>query len=51
MPEGPSIVILKEAVQQFSGHQVIAVSGNSKIDMDRIQGKTVTSFKSWGNIF
>lgn len=51
MPEGPSIVILKEAVQQFSGHQVIAVSGNSKIDMDRIQGKTVTSFKSWGKHF
>jgi hypothetical protein len=32
MPEGPSIVILKEAVQSFKGKKVKEVSGNSKID-------------------
>jgi len=32
MPEGPSIVIFKEEVLQFTGQEVIAVSGNSKID-------------------
>lgn len=51
MPEGPSIVILKEAVQQFAGQRVISVFGNSKIDMDRINNQTVVSFKSWGKHF
>lgn len=32
MPEGPSIILLKEEVQQFSGKKILAVSGNSKID-------------------
>jgi endonuclease-8 len=51
MPEGPSIVILKEAVQQFAGKRVISAFGNSKIDMDRINNQTVVSFKSWGKHF
>ena len=51
MPEGPSIVILREEVQQFEGHKVISVSGNSKIGIDRIQGQTVVSFKTWGKNF
>jgi endonuclease-8 len=51
MPEGPSIVILKEEVQQFEGHQVISVSGNSKIGIERIQGETALSFKTWGKNF
>jgi len=51
MPEGPSIVILKEAVQQFTGHKVISVSGNSKIDMERLKDQTVISYKSWGKHF
>lgn len=46
MPEGPSIVILKEEVQQFVGRKVISVSGNSKIGIDRIQNQTVLSFKT-----
>jgi len=32
MPEGPSIILVKEAVKQFTGKKIIAVSGNSKID-------------------
>jgi endonuclease-8 len=51
MPEGPSIVILKEEVQQFAGQKVIAVSGNSKAGIERIQGQTILSFKSWGKNF
>ena len=31
MPEGPSIVLVKEAVKQFTGKKIIAVSSNSKI--------------------
>lgn len=51
MPEGPSIVILKEEVQQFAGRKVIAVAGNSKIDQPRLAGKKVIAFKSWGKHF
>lgn len=48
MPEGPSIVILKEEVQKFTGKKIIAVSGNSKIDQSRLADQTVVAFKSWG---
>lgn len=51
MPEGPSIVILKEEVLQFEGHEVISVSGNSIIGIERLQGLTVLSFKTWGKNF
>ena len=50
MPEGPTIVILKEQVQQFVGKEVIAVEGNTKIDLDRLLHQKVT-FKSWGKHF
>jgi endonuclease-8 len=48
MPEGPSIVILKEAIAPFSGKKIVSVSGNAKIDKDRLVGQTVSSFKTWG---
>ena len=51
MPEGPSIVILKEAVQSFVGQRVIGVSGNTKIAKERIDGKKIVDFKSWGKHF
>src|SRR5947199_2685398 len=51
MPEGPSIVILKEEVQPFTGKVVLEVSGNSKIDQQRLQGQKIIAFKSWGKHF
>jgi endonuclease-8 len=51
MPEGPSIVLLKEEVQQFEGKKIIAVSGNSKIEQHRLAGQKIISFKSWGKHF
>ncbi len=51
MPEGPSIVILKEAVQQFKGKKVVAVQGNSKINIQRLAGQKIIDFKSWGKHF
>ncbi|MDQ3021368.1 MAG: endonuclease [Bacteroidota bacterium] len=51
MPEGPSIVLLKEAVQQFTGKKIIAVSGKSKIDQSHLLNKKVLSFQSWGKHF
>lgn len=51
MPEGPSIVILKEAVQAFKGKKITAVNGNSKLDIQRLNGQVITDFKSWGKHF
>lgn len=51
MPEGPSIVILKQEVSHFRGKTVTAVSGNSKTDKERMNGQTVVDFKSWGKHF
>jgi endonuclease-8 len=51
MPEGPSIVILKEAAQEFKGQNILSVTGNSKQDIQRLQGETIVDFKSWGKHF
>lgn len=51
MPEGPSIVILKEAARPFVGEEIVEVSGNRKIDIQRIHGQTVREFISFGKQF
>ena len=51
MPEGPSILILKEEVQQFTGKKILDVSGNSSIDIQRLKDKTIREFKTWGKHF
>ena len=52
MPEGPSIVILKETTTSFIGKKVIAAMGNTKkLNPDQLKGKTVFDFKSWGKHF
>lgn len=48
MPEGPSIAILREQVALFARRKVLSVHGNSKLDLQRMQGKRVTAFRSWG---
>jgi endonuclease-8 len=52
MPEGPSIVILKEAVQSFKGKKVLSASGNTKlIDPASLEGRKIIDFKNWGKHF
>lgn len=51
MPEGPSIVILRELAAPFIGQQVIAVTGNTKVQKERALNQTVLDFKSWGKHF
>ena len=52
MPEGPSIVILKEVVQPFKGKKVLQASGNSqKLDIQLLEGQIITDFKSWRKHF
>lgn len=51
MPEGPSILIMKEAVTQFEGKEVLEISGNSKIDKTPMLHQKIISFKTWGKHF
>src|SRR5215207_2831566 len=51
MPEGPSIVILREQVQRFAGCRILRVDGNAKIDLNRLAGLRVVAFRSWGKHF
>jgi endonuclease-8 len=52
MPEGPSIVILKEAVQLFTDQKIVMAHGNSKnVDYDRLISLRIKSFESWGKHF
>ena len=48
MPEGPSIVILKEEVAAFTGKTILSTSGNTKIDQSRLVNQKINAFKSWG---
>jgi endonuclease-8 len=51
MPEGPSIIILKEEVKKFAGKKIIKVTGNTKTDKSRLLNQKVIAFKSWGKHF
>jgi len=51
MPEGPSIVILKEVLEPFKGKKILRVTGNAKIDYTLIAGKKIEDFRSWGKQF
>ncbi|WP_377703094.1 DNA-formamidopyrimidine glycosylase family protein [Pseudoduganella sp. UC29_71] len=52
MPEGPSIVILKEEAAGFTGRTIAAAAGNSKaLDYPRLVGQSVVALRSWGKHF
>src|SRR4051812_13175225 len=36
MPEGPSLVILRELAHSFAGQRILRAEGNSKIDKTRL---------------
>jgi endonuclease-8 len=54
MPEGPSIVILREAIEalQIKGRTIDYAEGNSnKIDVERLIDKKIIDIRSWGKHF
>src|ERR1700761_7897881 len=53
MPEGPSIVILKEQVKKFKGKKILTVDGNTKVDMAAagVAGSKILDIRSWGKHF
>jgi endonuclease-8 len=49
MPEGPSILIIKEIISpQITGKKILSASGNAKIDMAQLLNKKVVRVESWG---
>ena len=48
MPEGPSLVIAREEMLQFKGKKVIAVTGNSKMEKDRMVNRKLLEIRTWG---
>ena len=48
MPEGPSILILKENARKFIGRKIISASGNAKIEMDKLPGLIFEEYKIFG---
>lgn len=48
MPEGPSIVLIKENLQKFVGHTITAVSGNAKFEKDWLVNEVLLGIKTFG---
>jgi endonuclease-8 len=51
VPEGPTILILREQVARFTGCRIEEATGNAKIDKTRLVGQPVRAFRSWGKHF
>ncbi|MES2785252.1 MAG: DNA-formamidopyrimidine glycosylase family protein [Pseudomonadota bacterium] len=51
MPEGPSIVILRQEAARFAGKRIMRVEGNTTIDKERLLNKRIVQLHSWGKHF
>ncbi|WP_308936682.1 DNA-formamidopyrimidine glycosylase family protein [Duganella radicis] len=52
MPEGPSIVILREEAARFAGRTIVRAGGNSKaVDYAALAGQPIVALRSWGKHF
>ena len=51
MPEGPSLVILRERAEPLVGLKVLEASGNSQQDLARITGSRLRGVRTWGKHF
>jgi endonuclease VIII len=50
--EGPSLVILREAIKSFKRKKIIKAAGTTvSINPDELQNQTIQDFKSWGKHF
>jgi endonuclease VIII len=51
MPEGPSIVILKEHATGFVGKKIVRVEGNTTIEKELLLDRRIEALRSWGKHF
>ena len=48
MPEGPSLIIIKENISQFIGCKIIAASGYAAINYSLLEQKKIIDIQTWG---
>ena len=49
MPEGPSMLILKEIISPLiTGKKIKSARGNAKIEIDKLPGSKVIEIRTWG---
>jgi endonuclease-8 len=48
MPEGPSLLILKEAILKFRGKKILEAWGNAKFEIPLLQKQVVRDIRTWG---
>lgn len=48
MPEGPSILLMKENLISFAGKKLISVNGNSKIEKEILVGQRLNGIRTFG---
>ena len=48
MPEGPSILLVRESLLPFIGKKIKAVHGNTKIEKERLINQNIRDVKTWG---
>ncbi|TFZ44646.1 endonuclease [Stenotrophomonas maltophilia] len=51
MPEGPSIVLLRQEAARFKGKTVRHASGSTSVDLTPLVGRRVKAVRSWGKHF
>ncbi len=51
MPEGPSLLLLKEETASFAGKIIVRAEGLAKIDMARLTGQRIVALRTWGKHF
>ena len=51
MPEGPSLIILREQAAAFAGQTIVRVKGNTSIDQQRLAGQRIVALRTWGKHF
>lgn len=48
MPEGPTIVLMKEDLQKFAGKKVITAEGNAPFEKESLEGKILLEIRTFG---
>lgn len=48
MPEGPSILLMKEDLLKFVGKKVVEAGGDAKFDKDILEGKILNEIRTFG---
>lgn len=48
MPEGPTLLLVRESILKFKGNKILEARGNAKISMDDLEGRKLVDIRIWG---